>query len=245
MAKISASQAAAMFEEIIGWPYDSPGTNDQRGIDCSGAWVRVYRKFGLKIDHSSNSQYRRFCTRTGTIVGLSDLRIGMAVFKAREWKADRAANRNYGTPPGDVYHVGCVASVNPLRIVHATPNFAKVDTKIGQWAYWGMLGGVDYSDNGVPESGIPPTTLSPQSPAAQIKPEAGQAKVITTTTGLKLRKLPGKGGAVIKEMPIGTIVQVLRVEGVWAYVRWNVKPGLHHIGWCAAREGETEYLQFG
>ena len=129
MAKIPARSAAAMFEETLDWPYKSPGVTDDRGktlgIDCSGEWVRVYRKYGLKLDHGSNSQFRRFCSQTGQITSPSDLRPGMAVFKLREWKADQKSHRDYGTQPGDLYHVGCVTGINPLRIVHATPPTVK------------------------------------------------------------------------------------------------------------------------
>ena len=143
MAKIPASSAAAMFEETMGWPYKSPGVTDDRGktlgIDCSGEWVRVYRKYGLKIDHGSNSQFRRFCSQTGLITGAGDLRQGMAVFKLREWKTDQKGHRDYNTAPGDLHHVGCVTSVNPLRIVHATPPAVKADAKLGNWTHWGTL----------------------------------------------------------------------------------------------------------
>ena len=76
-------------------------------------------------------------------------------------------------------------------------------------------------------------------------PNPGQAKVVTTTSGLYPRKLPSKDGARIKEMPSGTVVTVLRVEGGWAQVRWDVRPGLHHTGWCSIGENGVDYLVFG
>ena len=36
-------------EECLGWPYVSPGTNDARGIDCSGLFVKAYRDQGASI----------------------------------------------------------------------------------------------------------------------------------------------------------------------------------------------------
>ena len=245
MAKIPASRAGELFEEIVGWPYVSPGTNDQRGIDCSGAWVRVYRELGQKIDHGSNSQYRRFCSRTGMIAGPGDLRVGMAVFKLHDWKADQKGHRDYGTAPGDLYHVGCVTRASPLRIVHATPPAAKADTALGKWAYWGMLKEVEY-ESGDREQGVGGSgPAAPPNPSAPTEPGPGQAKVITATSGLRLRKLPAKNGAIIKEMPAGTIVTVLRVDGDWAEVRWDVRPGLWHSGWCSTGENGTRYLEFG
>ena len=44
-------------------------------------------------------------------------------------------------PPGEVFHIGLVVSVNPLRIIHASSAAGCVttDTKLGKWAYWGWL----------------------------------------------------------------------------------------------------------
>ena len=36
---LNASKLCASAEECMGWPYVSPGTNDARGIDCSGLFV--------------------------------------------------------------------------------------------------------------------------------------------------------------------------------------------------------------
>ena len=30
-------------EECLVWPYVSPGSNDSRGIDCSGLFVKCFR----------------------------------------------------------------------------------------------------------------------------------------------------------------------------------------------------------
>lgn len=240
MTKIPAEKAVEMFEEIIGWPYVSPGTCDDRGIDCSGAWVRVYRGFGLKIDHGSNSQYRRFCDQTGKIQSTEGLCKGMAVFKVRNWKEDQVSHRDYQKAPGDVYHVGCVTSTDPLRIVHATPEYAKADREIGNWALWGQMKQVDYSGTAGQES-----LLEPNIHAQKADPGPGQAVVATISSGLRLRKSPGKDGTVIRELPPGTVVQVQRVQGAWANVRWDIRPGLYHIGWCCIGEEDTEYLKFG
>ena len=130
------------FEEIIGWPYKSPGSSDERGIDCSGAFVRAYKAQGAKIYHGSNTIYREHLSEKGKIASAASLSPGMAVFK----------NRNDGGEPvkylkdgiGNMYHIGLVASVNPIRIIHATPPIAKMDTKLGNWTCWGRLKAVDY-----------------------------------------------------------------------------------------------------
>ncbi len=46
---LDARKLIASVEECLGWPYVSPGTNDARGIDCSGLFVKAYRAQGASI----------------------------------------------------------------------------------------------------------------------------------------------------------------------------------------------------
>ena len=208
MAKISASRAAMMFEEIIGWPYVTPGTCDNRGIDCSGAWARVYRAHGMAIDHGSNSQYRKFCDTRGKLSAASQLRVGMAVFKCRPWRDEDRQHSQYGQEPGNMYHVGCVTSVSPLRIVHATPDFAKADTAIGQWAYWGLLKGVEYDDI----KGAPPPAVPAESYAGKtVRP----ANLAPGTTTVNLRQTASAGARILRRIPLGTAIQCVADDGEW------------------------------
>ena len=57
-------------EECLGWPYVSPGTNDSRGIDCSGLFVKAYRDQGASIYHGSDTIYRKYCSEKGISVSL-------------------------------------------------------------------------------------------------------------------------------------------------------------------------------
>ncbi len=127
------------FESCIGWPYASPGSNDERGIDCSGMFVRAYRRQGARIYHGSNTIWRRYLGQKGLILSVDDLLPGMAVFKWKE-KTPEKFNDNLG----DFCHIGLVTSVHPLRIVHASTEGmqVKADTKLGKWQYWGELAAV-------------------------------------------------------------------------------------------------------
>ena len=78
---INIEQLIADFEDCIGWPYASPGTNDERGIDCSGMFVRAYRLQGQRIYHGSNTIWRKHLSGKGPIDSVRDLQPGMAVFK--------------------------------------------------------------------------------------------------------------------------------------------------------------------
>ena len=137
---INIDKLIADFEDCLGWPYKTPGTNDSRGIDCSGMFVRAYRLQGQRIYHGSNTIWRKHLGEKGPIDSVRDLKPGMAVFK---WKPDTPSK--FRDDEGDFCHIGLVTSVNPLRIVHASTEGMKVkaDKKIGKWKYWGILAAAD------------------------------------------------------------------------------------------------------
>ena len=133
---IDTRQLIADFESCIGWPYASPGSNDERGIDCSGMFVRAYRLQKKSIYHGSNTIWRKHLREKGPIEDGTGLRPGMAVFK---WKEKTPAK--FRDNLGDFCHIGLVTAVNPLRIVHASTDgmCVRADTKLGKWRYWGIL----------------------------------------------------------------------------------------------------------
>ena len=148
MLKVSKMIASA--ESCLGWPYARPGSNDARGIDCSGLFVKIYRDQGAKIYHGSNTIYRKYCSEKGRITGAALLRPGMAVFK---WKPKTPSKFSDGQ--GDFHHIGLVCSVNPLRIIHASSAAGRViaDTKLGPWTYWGWLKDVEKTQEIPPGAG--------------------------------------------------------------------------------------------
>ena len=141
---INIERLIADFEDCIGWPYQSPGTNDERGIDYSGMFVRAYRLQGQRIYHGSNTIWRKHLREKGPIDSVRDLQPGMAIFK---WKPDTPSK--FSDNEGDFCHIGLVTSVNPLRIVHASTEGmkVKVDKKIGKWKYWGILAAADMPED--------------------------------------------------------------------------------------------------
>ena len=150
---IDIPQLIADFDACIGWPYASPGSNDERGIDCSGMFVRAYRLQGKRIYHGSNTIWRKHLSEKGRIRSAADLKPGMAVFK---WKPDTPAK--FRDDEGDFCHLGLVTSVSPLRIVHASTEGMKVkaDRKIGKWQYWGVLAETDLA----PQEIVPEQTAA-------------------------------------------------------------------------------------
>ena len=150
---IQVEKLIADFEDCIGWPYACPGSNDERGIDCSGMFVRAFRLQGRRIYHGSNTIWRKHLSEKGRIRSAADLKPGMAVFK---WKPDTPAK--FRDDEGDFCHIGLVTSVSPLRIVHASTEGMKVkaDRKIGKWQYWGVLA----------ETNLAPQEIVPEQAAA-------------------------------------------------------------------------------
>ena len=58
---IQLDRLIADFEDCIGWPYAAPGTNDHRGIDCSGMFVRAFRLQGQRDQTGYPQPRQTFC----------------------------------------------------------------------------------------------------------------------------------------------------------------------------------------
>lgn len=200
--------------ECIGWPYESPGTNDKNGIDCSGMFVKMYRDQGAKIYHGSNTIFREYCSETGEIHSAKDLQVGMAVFKCKPWTDADKGNRWYGTPPGNLSHIGFVTSVNPLEITHCTSPVAKTDSTIGKWAFWGKLKDVDYSVTPSPKPSPDPEPIT-------------VTKMVFAENGkpVNLRYGPSLDKKIMDEIPVGETVTLSQIKGGWSKVTWRKKTG--------------------
>lgn len=213
---ISPIKLAEVFESMLGWPYATPGTNNARGVDCSGAFVYAYRTFGQSIYHGSNRMIRKYCHGVFTPTDANRLQVGMALFKGRSdlsrLKAEyKPGGRYYDAAlPLDYYHVGLVTAVRPLRIVNATPPRVRADSDLGKWCCAAYLDAVDYAG----EAPVPPPT--------------GNTAVVTAPTGgtVNLRSSPGKSAVVRVRVPIGATVDVLeRTDDTWWRVRYRATTG--------------------
>ncbi len=215
------------FEEIIGWPYVSPGTNDRNGIDCSGAFVRAFQAQGASIYHGSNTIYRQYCSEVGKITSISQLQPGMAVFKHRADGNEPDKFKKDGI--GNLYHIGLVVSVSPLRIIHATPPKAKVDAALGTWSHYGKLKNVNYEGLGqtegfagsLPPDGVGATSPNGEGTAMENLGDVLYVARVTAKSGgtVNLRKAANKDAEVLAKVPIGSNVSVYREADGWAQVR--------------------------
>lgn len=218
MLSISKLNESAL--ECLGWPYESPGNNDESGIDCSGLFVKMYRDQGAKIYHGSNTIYHEYCSETGALTSENQLQTGMAVFKLKAWTDADKDNKWYGKDPGNLSHIGYVLSTNPLQIIHASSAAGEVtiDTKLGKWAQWGKLKDVDYGSDPGP---------SPE-PGPSPKPTPSKTMYTYAENGkpINLRTKPNTKAALVDQVPVGDAVTWLKDDGAgWAYIQWKKKKG--------------------
>lgn len=227
MAQITQNQVKSDFEEIVGWPYVSPGTNDERGIDCSGAWVRCYKKYGLTIAHGSNTIYRKECSSVGTINSESDLKVGMMVFKNG---FDNGEPDKYkGDGIGNMRHIGAVTQINPLVITHATSPIAKQDFGYAKcmkngWTHWGVGKRVNILGSSSVEEGV------------VSMPEEDVKFIIFDDGGVRLRESPNKTGKYMCTIPKGEIVTKISSKGNAPYfeTRYDAKGLVGYIDYTFA-----------
>lgn len=92
-----------MYDEK--WAYVANGS--QAGsVDCSGAFVYAFKKFGQSIYHGSNTIARQYVS--APLSKIASARPGYAAFKWREANDSTPAKyRNDGL--GDFYHIGLVS----------------------------------------------------------------------------------------------------------------------------------------
>ena len=213
---LDVNKLIVSVEECLGWPYVSPGTNDSRGIDCSGLFVKAYRDQGASIYHGSNTIYRKYCSEKGKLSSVSQLKPGMAVFK---WNPNTPEKFNDSL--GDFQHIGLVTSVNPLRIVHASSAAGCVttDTKLGKWAYWGWLKDVAKGDS-LPPAPAEPTDEGDEEPMAEF------ATVIADSgSTVNMRTKAKSTAALVERVPLGARVEVLGTCGSWTKVKFGSRTG--------------------
>lgn len=211
---ITVAQIVSAFREIIGWPYASPGSNNSKGIDCSGAFVYAYNKYKQTIYHGSNRIVRVYCRDVKRVSSVAQLTPGMAVFKSKadtsNLKAEYKPGGKYYNPelPEDFYHIGLVAGVAPLQIINATPPAARVDTRLSGWSHAGYLKEVSY-----------------EGPGPKPVPQYAMTTAPSGST-VNLRKSPSKDSVVLRRVPLGEKVNVLEdADDTWWRVRYDNTTG--------------------
>ena len=189
--------------------------------DCIGLPIGSLKRAGVKWQgiHGSNYAARyRLKVAIKPINKVSDLKVGMLVFKGKTDTADlpnryKRGGSLYNGDLHDYYHVGMVISVNPLCILHMTSPTTKKDTSLGKWNYYGECVYV--------ESCSPSPTPAPP-PVENILAEV----IAASGSTVNMRKGPGKNYKIVERVPIGAIVEVLEDDGSdWTFIQYKLKSG--------------------
>lgn len=161
------------------------------------------------------------------------LRIGDVVLKVRD-KDDkdyplpdqyRKGANDYSQALGETNftHIGTVTGVNPLRITHMTSPSAKIDTKLGNWAWFGRLPWVEYEAKD-------DTQLA-----------AGWATVTAQKgTTVKMRAKPSTLCRLYWEVPVGAQVVLTDPGDTWSGIIYAGQSGYMMTKFL--RTGETAEL---
>ena len=203
--------------------YREGGDGSDGTCDCIGLIIGAIRRSGGKWTgaHGSNWTARNELAYRLPIGEADDLAVGEVVLKALAPTADGYdLPSRYDEDPDkrDYYHIGVVASTDPLRIVHCTTgggvNGMAEDTRVGQWTHRGWLSKVSREGEPMVE------TMT-----ATVVAESGLT--------VNLRKSPG--GALVDRLPVGTEVVVAARQDGWSRVAYG-----QLVGWMM-----DDYLDFG
>lgn len=211
-----ARKAQEIFDSHRAVVYKN-GASGPSECDCKGYVLWVLRTLGMNVSSAgTNTMIRTQMRSWHTIKDKSHLEKGMCVFKRRDpdgrMKAKfRPGGSAWNASVGDVdvYHVGIVASVKPLKILHCSTgkNGALImDTAIGKWSLCGWVKWVDPSD--------------------AVKPTESRLLQVTAPTGqtVNLRKKTSTKAALVERVPVGSVVQVVEQANGWTkvtYKRWS------------------------
>lgn len=152
---IKASELIVLFQQALdeGWGYiwgtrgqtwtqaqQNKATRDmtkrygqkwvgKRVADCSGLFVWAFKQLGGGIYHGSNTMWKKYCTRQGTLTGEMDIRPGTAVFTVGS--------------DGVRGHVGLYIGGGVCIEAKGTA-YGVVTSQLSRWDEWGELAGVEY-----------------------------------------------------------------------------------------------------
>ena len=202
-----------------------PGDGSDGYCDCIGLIIGAIRRMGLKWTgiHGSNWAARKEIVNLRRIGSVSDLEVGDIVLKGCNqgtsgWDLPsryRPGGKYYNGDTVDYYHAGVVYSLNPFQIRHMSKKMT-IDTELKNWNYHGKSRQLIEASGGV----------SPTPTPAPI-PGTGMQAVLVAPTGstVNLRRTPSKRGALIKQIPLGTIVDIVAPGEVWCAVKYGKLSG--------------------
>ena len=209
-----------MYEEH--WAYEW-GAAREGCVDCSGAFVYAFKKYGQSIYHGSNTIARKYIV--GEMRPVSEAKPGWAVFKRRFDNGEPDAYIGDGL--GNFYHMGLCSRDGTRALNAKSVSKGFCSDPIDGFPFAAPLKGVEYDEDDTSHEDAGNSDEGEQ----DSEPLDHLARVATANGPLRLRESP-RTGTVLTNMPKGSILEVLG-GGDWPKVRFA---GL--TGYASA-----EYLQ--
>ena len=218
---MKASELIALFERMLaeGWRYEW-GAAREGVVDCSGAFVWAFGRFGRSIAHGSNTIARRHVSAGLRPAG--EAKPGWAVFKRRFDGGEPGQYQGDGL--GNFYHIGLLAA-DGKSVLNAKDTASGFSSDpLGKWDCAAPLDGVQYGEEA--EMNV-----------------IFRAVVTTAKDPLNVRSAPDAGAAKLGSVPRGGTVDVLgttaasgataataaggatAASGDWLYIRYGALTG--------------------
>lgn len=200
-----------------------PGDGSDGYCDCIGLIIGAIRRMGLKWTgiHGSNWAARKEIVNLQPIRSQADLELGDIVLKAvpmghKNWALParyQKGGKYYNGDLNDYYHAGVVYSLNPFQIRHMSSKMT-IDTKVNTYYPWNYHG----KSRQLVEAagGYAPTPVEPD------KPESGCYAILVAESGrtVNFRKSPSLRAGLIKQIPLGTKIEIISPGEEWATVKY-------------------------
>ena len=200
-----------------------PGDGSDGYCDCIGYLIGSLRRTGLKWTgiHGSNWAARKEAVNLHSVKSINELEVGDMVLKGCQ-----PGTKGYALPARykkggayyngdltDYYHAGLVYSKNPFQIRHMSSKMT-IDTRLGGWNYACRLRALVNAGAYKEE-------------ATSVIPSSGtQAKVTAPSGGtVNMRKTPSLRGALIMQIKLGQIVEILEPGEEWCKIKYQKKTG--------------------
>lgn len=222
---IPVNELLALFQQMNRehWSYVW-GKAEQGCVDCSGAFVYAYRKYGKSIYHGSNRIARKYVKE---LLPVSQAKPGMAAFKGRQ-----PGESGYALPEGykndadqtDWHHIGLVDEDIRYVLNAQSTQTGFQRSKITQgWDAVGYLIDVDYGSE---------TTSGGESAMA--------TAYVTATSGdsVNLRKKCDTTSDRLAKVPVGTKVEAEDLGTGWAKVIYGSITGYMKTEFLASSPAE-------
>lgn len=203
--------------------YRIGGDGSDGTCDCIGMGRGALEREGVEKEdirgmNGTNYAARHTIKNMQKIKSITQLRLGDALLKVRD-KDDkdyplpdqyRKGGNDFVLQLGETNftHIGWVTQTNPLRITHMTSPTAKIDTKIGNWKYFGQLPWINYGAE---------------------DEEMSDARMVTVWaekgSTVKMRAKPSTLCRTYWDVPVGSEVVLTEPGDTWSGIIWSGRSG--------------------